>query len=112
MDVYATVLDAVGVRAPGPMEGVSLLPYIRGEDSASLWCSLVAQDDEGGYWLGLRNDRVKYVEDVAGAHRLYDLQVDPEATTDVSSDQESVVLRAQDILAPERKALARWQERS
>ena len=112
MDVYATVLDAVGVRAPGPMEGVSLLPYIRGEDSASLWCSLVAQDDEDGYWLGLRNDRVKYVEDVTGAHRLYDLQVDPEATTDVSSDQESVVLRAQDILAPERKALARWQERS
>ena len=110
MDVYATVLDAVGVRATGPSEGVSLLPYMRGEDNASLWCSLVSKDEEGQWWFGLRNDRVKYVERPSGAHALYDLTVDPSAQTDVSSDQDSVVIRAQDILAPERKALQRWRD--
>jgi hypothetical protein len=98
VDVLPTILDAVGQPAADPLDGVSLLPLIRGEPSRvpkEAWT--YASSDNRGLGLRLEN-RLKYVfnnsawSTMVGDEELYDLVSDPAEET--NSAKEDVVTPA------------------
>jgi len=83
IDLAPTITAAAGARAGLPMDGLSLLPLLRGEEGlAAQRRALVI---EGGStteyrrlaWVGLRTPRWTYVEYADGQRELYDLLADP-----------------------------------
>ncbi len=108
VDILPTLLDAVGAPALAGLDGVSLLPAIRGEPMAALW----AYGETGRAFMGV--DPERRIAGVAGKHRmirtddwklvykpgaeadglrLYDLRVDPGERVDVSAEHPDVVAR-------------------
>jgi len=100
VDVLPTILDAVGKPAADPLDGVSLLPLIRGEPSRvpkEAWT--YASSDNRGLGLRLEN-RLKYVfnnsawSTMVGDEELYDLVSDPaEETNSAMDDLVTLALR-------------------
>ena len=107
MDVATTVAVAMGLDPLEETEGVELWGYATGKRKATISTSLVGQDLDGRWVLGLRNNGVKVLRDDAGSEVLYDLSSDPGETTDLSTEQAKVLLSAQQILAPDQIALDR-----
>jgi hypothetical protein len=97
-------LDAAGVAGPSRMDGVSLVPLIRGEspDVPSEAWSYSASNNRG---IALRLDnRVKYIltnaawSQISGEDELFDLEADPQETADLSAtDPRSPELRSRVI---------------
>jgi arylsulfatase A-like enzyme len=88
LDIVPTVLDYLGVAASEPrLAGRSLRPVIdRGQNHDQIATSTTAG------FRSARNDRFKWIEDLnAGVGRLYDLDLDPNETTDVSAEHPRVV---------------------
>jgi arylsulfatase A-like enzyme len=76
VDLAPTIADLAGVRPGGPVDGVSLLPLLRGR-SPTGWrtgvlCEYVGTRELPGWWE-LRTADVAYVEYVTGERELYDL---------------------------------------
>jgi arylsulfatase A-like enzyme len=100
VDIAPTVLDALAIESPRPLDGVSLLPALTGGTVPTLWAyaetekSFVGVDPDA-YIEGVagrqrmaqdRNWKLLMVPKKDGAeYRLYDLRKDPEQTTDVCS---------------------------
>ena len=62
VDIAPTILDAVGVPAPAGLDGVSLLPAIRGEPLPDLW----AYGEAGRSFMGV--DPERHLPGVEGKH--------------------------------------------
>ena len=109
VDMMATLLDVVGVE-PGPNQGRSLLPAIRGEElNASEYVVEIEmrKEENRPAWydvdrLALYYDDFKF-EYVFGEGRLFDLEADPDAVAplDSSGEGEAIIATYLEGLAQE-----------
>lgn len=102
LDVFATLTDAADAELPTdrPYDGVSLLPYLRGEGEGSPHPALYWR---AGSAAAIREGRYKLLLDaLTGDEALYDLQADPYETTDLAAHAPEQVARL-------RQALATWE---
>jgi arylsulfatase A-like enzyme len=78
IDTAPTVLDLLGIAAPGGYQGRSLLD---GQTNMALFCT-----DYSLGFLGLRDGRWKVIHEwESGRSWLYDLETDPEEQRDVAA---------------------------
>lgn len=108
VDLFPTLLDAIGEPVPEGLDGRSLLPLLTGDDDEPRWVY-----GESGRSFGIV-DPERYFEGTKGKHRmirtsdwklvhvpkpdggedrLYDLRNDPGERTDVAADHPDVVAR-------------------
>ena len=94
MDVAPTILDLVGINPPEEVDGVSLAPLLRGEETAvpdAAWAYAAAQNR--GVALRLDN-RLKMTFNnsvwppAAGARELFDLEFDPAEARNRAAEDE------------------------
>lgn len=84
VDLYPTILDAAGIPPPPNIDGRSLLPVVRGEQSSVRELGLLGrhpslvQVTDGRYMLFLSDPAA-----ATGRSRLYDLDADPNQEHDV-----------------------------
>lgn len=103
-DIFATLLELVGVDAPAEMESRSLLPQFSGEPSTRDEVVSLYKDCQ----RMIKTERWKLIEyHVAGLCRneLFDLTVDPAEINDVSDDPENAT-----VVTSLRERLAAWQQ--
>lgn len=98
MDVFATAAAAAGVPAPQPLDGVDLIPFLRGEKAGVPHERLFWVYNDHADWrrsdqdtnlarrrLAVREGDWKLVSEGAGPPRLYDLAADPGETRDLAA---------------------------
>jgi arylsulfatase A-like enzyme len=88
LDIVPTALDYLGVPVHEPLPaGRSLRPLIdQGQNFDRIAISTTADSRSA------RNDRFKWIEDLGtGVGQLYDLDLDPNETTDVSSSHPAII---------------------
>ncbi len=90
LDVMTTALAAAGVQPPkgAPLDGVNLVPHLRGEATTP--------PHETLYWRfinhsAVRHGRWKLTAPAGGAEGLYDVSADVSESTDISSANPEVV---------------------
>lgn len=89
LDVVPTALAAAGVAAPGALDGVDLLPFLRGEregdpHDALFWrFDFLPRGNPPRRWA-VREGRWKLVQNAAEPLALYDLASDPGETRDLA----------------------------
>jgi arylsulfatase A-like enzyme len=113
VDVFPTLLDALGLPAPTGLDGVSLLPAVAGDAPPELW----AYAETGRSFMGV--DPEREVAGIPGKHRmirtakwklvhrpgnedefrLFDLVRDPNERIDVAAANPDVVERLRAHLA-------------
>ncbi len=87
VDILPTVFDALGIEGPGDIDGVSLLPMLRGETQTLIGFA------ETDYRLfvhhrAIRKGNHKLILDLMdGRRELYDLSKDPRELNDISSSE-------------------------
>lgn len=108
IDVANTMLDALRFRVMDESEGVALVAYGTGLRKATLSATLLGREEDGRFFLGVRNNGVKFLRLADGRERMYDLGEDPGETTDISGAQADTVKAARGILDVEQAALDRW----
>lgn len=103
MDIPATILSWLRMDPLSPSEGEDLLPYALGNSSQPLTASLVGRRTaslEEGSLYGLRTGKgstrassaIKYILDAdTGTQWLFDLEADPQETTDLADQQPQVI---------------------
>jgi arylsulfatase A-like enzyme len=85
IDMFPTVFDALGIEGPARVDGVSLLPLLRGED---LKLDVYAESD---YRLFVHQRMVRQgphkliLDMLDGGRELYNLSDDPSESKDISS---------------------------
>jgi N-acetylglucosamine-6-sulfatase len=92
-DLAPTILDATGVRPPWPLDGESLLPFVRAAAAPGPPAILLEGPPQGTLdstprFTGLRTRRYVYVEYSDGERELYDLRRDPYELANRASDPE------------------------
>lgn len=95
IDIAPTVLAAAGLKAPAEMPGKSFLPVLKGD--STIWRDKIFYEY---FWeydfpmtptvFGVRNDKFKYIRyyGIWDTNELYDLEKDPEETTNLISKPE------------------------
>jgi len=114
-DMMPTFADVVGVAAPEGIDGVSFLPTLLGETGQAdrdhlyweyhgLWNG--AQAVRVGQWKGVR---LGGHDDPDAPIELYDLERDPNETTDVRADHPDIVARIRAIMESRTESsVTRW----
>jgi arylsulfatase A-like enzyme len=85
-DLFPTLCDLAGAKIPDVVEGINLMPVVRGKQARVRFDMFCAYRNEQRM---ARDDRWKLMTyDVAGTHteRLFDLQADPSELHDRSED--------------------------
>jgi len=80
VDVFPTILDALGVDVPASVQGASALPLAHGVGAGYPRPSVATRS---GLVYAVRLDRYKMILKRQGHRRLYDLASDPKEQTDV-----------------------------
>ncbi len=107
LDIYPTICDLLGVDAPDDLEGESLVPLIRGSAKASDRLILSEHREDAaarrigqgsGVLVSVRQGRWKFILNQTSSQlierprfELYDLDADPEETTNLSEQHPEVV---------------------
>ncbi|MEM7415647.1 MAG: arylsulfatase [Gemmatimonadota bacterium] len=114
-DMMPTFADVAGVSRPSGLDGISLLPALRGVagqpehehlywEYHGLWDG--AQAVRMGRWKGVR---LGGHLDVDAPIELYDLDADPAETTNVAADHPDVVAQIRDIMFSRTESdVSRW----
>jgi arylsulfatase A-like enzyme len=103
VDFAQTFLEAAGAKAPGDMQGRSLVPLLRGETSPAWRSSFYYHYYEGAdrehkvhKHEGVTNGRAKLIHFYpVGEWELYDLENDPDELVNVYGNQEYAQLQEQ-----------------
>jgi arylsulfatase A-like enzyme len=118
MDIFATLCDAGGAKPPAGIDGVSFLPTLLGQPQPETGRDLYFVLREGGPVFGGKTIEAlirgpwKLIQDRPGAApELYNLQRDPQETTDLAAKERRVL---NDLCAAMRKHIQRggqvpWQ---
>ncbi len=97
-DLFPTSLQLMGFRYAAPMDGKTLVPRIRGEESGDLQALLVGRMGKlgDGLWVGLRERQWKYLRSPPPEAReeFYLLDSDPDELDDVAATHEQAVKAA------------------
>jgi uncharacterized sulfatase len=105
LDLYPTLTDLCGVKAPANLAGKSLRPLL--ENPETEWeRAAVTQVQRGAGQMGysLRSERYRFTQWADGSRQLYDYETDPEEKQNLANDpgQEKAVaefaLRLHDML--------------
>ena len=90
-DILPTFLDAAGGTVPEDMDGMSLLPLIKGKNTEwRRWIDLEHAEcySQDNYWCALTDGKLKYIRFLrSGREQLFDLTADPAESTDLSADR-------------------------
>jgi len=107
-DLFPTFADIAGVKAPGNLDGVSILPtLIGGARRARPY--LYWEFHEGGFVQAVRLRDWKAVRHgVAGMIELYDLAHDRKESRDVADNNPKIVEQVTDIMRREHVASPIW----
>ena len=99
-DLLPTACDIVGTSPPSdrPIDGVSIMPFIRGETTqrnvSMKWAFSIKDNFDGSYAAAISNDQYKiyasYGKGKVESAELYDLLADPFETKDLSGDEKKV----------------------
>jgi arylsulfatase A-like enzyme len=84
IDLYPTLMDLAGLKAAGPLDGVSLAPMLQNA-TATVKDAAFTQARNG---YAIRTERWRYIEWADGEQgtQLYDMNADPDETTNLASD--------------------------
>ena len=84
IDLYPTLADLAGLKPAGPLDGVSLAAMLQNA-TASVKDAAFTQARNG---YAIRTDRWRYIEWADGEQgtQLYDMNADPDETTNLASD--------------------------
>lgn len=105
VDLTPTILDLAAARAGVPLDGVSLLPLLRGGPAPRREVYLeFAGDPRVPAWRALRRPGWLYVELATGERELYDLRADPFELVNLARDPARAA-----IVAGMADALARYR---
>jgi arylsulfatase A-like enzyme len=96
MDIYPTLMDLAGMKAPGTQEGETLLPWLK-SPSAPKKTPAVTTFLRGNH--AVRTDRWRYIRYSDGGEELYDRKQDPNEWTNLASKPEHAAMK---------KELAQW----
>lgn len=101
VDLYPTLADLCGLKAPDTLQGVSLKAALNDPDSMVKMAAFtqVQRGKNPGY--AVRTAQFRYVEWGNGARQLFDLEADPLETTNLVSDAkyESIVQSHHTLIA-------------
>jgi N-acetylglucosamine-6-sulfatase len=97
VDVAPTIADLAGVSPPGPVDGRSLAPIVRGDSSTierrtGMFLDW-AGDEVVPSWSGIRTQRDVFVRYADGDEELYDLRADPDELRNLADDPAAADLR-------------------
>ncbi len=112
VDIVPTVLEALGIERPSHrLEGVSLLPLLRGEITPeSPWRDtvyseldysfkdarrLLGKTPQNARGFSSKNARWRYVYWLDEPEQLFDLQADPDEMNDLGRDVSSIAIRSE-----------------
>ncbi|MDQ7064157.1 MAG: sulfatase-like hydrolase/transferase, partial [candidate division KSB1 bacterium] len=101
IDIASTFAEFAGVTPPDSVDGVSLVPAIKGTGRSGRNDFVFEQWEIGKYGItipsfqGLRNHEWKYVEYANGEKELYDLFNDPHELTNVAGDSAYIDIQSQ-----------------
>jgi arylsulfatase A-like enzyme len=118
IDIAATILDLAGVAAPGNLDGVSVMPIVRGERDSVRESLPIIQvwGTQGTFSLSVVTDHQKYVywpygEGMEPAFELFNLQNDPFEMTNVigDADHASTLKRMETLYSTE---LDKWNSQA
>ena len=93
-DVYATILDGVGVAEAPPAASTSLFALAEGAEAGRACLSEYHATGSREGALMLREGRYKYVRYVSYPPQLFDLETDPEELDDLGVDPAHAAVRA------------------
>jgi arylsulfatase A-like enzyme len=96
MDIYPTLMDLAGLKAPGIQEGESLMPWLRNPKAPKKTPALTT------YLFGnhaVRSDRWRYIRYKDATEELYDRAKDPNEWTNLAGKPEFAAVK---------KDLAQW----
>ncbi len=91
VDIAPTILDMAGLKAPGSMEGESLVPHLRGvarKKRSEIFCEHLWDFSKIPRTEAIRTERFKYIRypDHPEFEELYDLAADPDEITNLAID--------------------------
>lgn len=98
-DLLPTLTEVAGIAAPTPIDGVSIVPWLRGErmDAVHTRLFFSVREAHGGTEpttrFALREGPLTLVERADGAAELYDVDVDPRQAHDLAAERASDVAR-------------------
>lgn len=96
VDVYATVADYCGVKAPHKLAGQSLRPWLENPSTSGKPAAYTLVSRGGGqYGQAVRTERWRYVQWSDGNCELYDEAKDREETHDLSHNPEQASIIAE-----------------
>lgn len=92
LDLVPTLLELAGAQVPGDLDGVSLMPYLRGErhPAPRRYAMVTYNGQQFGLYTQrmIRNDTYKYVWNPTDVDELYDLAADPYELTNLAQRPE------------------------
>jgi len=106
LDLYPTLADLCGLKAPETLEGKSLKPLLRDPDFANWNKPAVTQvwHSRNAWGYSLRNERWRYTEWLQGkaGRELYDHASDPNEVHNLADSQEhqALVIQLSKEIAP------------
>ena len=114
VDLFPTLCDALGFEIPGNLDGVSLLPLVKGEQLSAKPFAVSQYKNSNKTGYSFRTDRYRYTVWITDkkstdpifksdifAEELYDYKTDPNETKNLSGDAEkaNLMLRFQKLAA-------------
>jgi arylsulfatase A-like enzyme len=114
VDLFPTLCDALGLEIPGNLDGVSLLPLVKGEQLSAKPFAVSQYKNSNKTGYSFRTDRYRYTVWITDkkstdpifksdifAEELYDYKTDPNETKNLSGDAEkaNLMLRFQKLAA-------------
>jgi choline-sulfatase len=97
IDIMPTLLDLGGLSPQNDIQGVSLLPWIKGNLKNDLVAA--SETERGGGQVALSDGRHKLIKHRAdGRTEIYDLVADPKEMTDISTGNNEVRAKMEGLL--------------
>jgi arylsulfatase A-like enzyme len=90
MDIYPTLMELTGLKAPGPLEGESLVKWLK-DPRASKKTPAVTTYFRGNH--AVRSARWRYIRYKDGTEELYDRTKDPNEWTNIAGRPEAAAVK-------------------